>query len=149
LLLDEPTSGLDPLVQVSVLDLVREARAEGRTVVLSSHVLSEVQAVCDRVGLIRDGRLVVTKRIEDLLQEQLHRVTLRFDTLPPEGAFDRLGGTEISRHDQSVTIEIREDLNRILSEAVRYGVAEIETHQVSLEEIFMDYYGGGGGKAND
>ncbi len=143
LLLDEPTSGLDPLVQQTVLDLIRQTRADGRTVLMSSHVLSEVQEVCDRVGIIRDGSLAATERVEDLTHDQLHRVTIRFVHVPPEGAFDWDGAREVARRDQSVTIEIREDLNRVLSEAVRYGVVELETHQVSLEEVFMEYYGNG------
>lgn len=145
LLLDEPTSGLDPLVQQSVMELMREARAEGRTVLLSSHVLSEVQAVCDRVGIIRDGRLVATERVEDLIHGQIHRMTMRFERMPPEGMFDGDGSSEISRTDRLVTIEIREGLNQVLSESVGYGVLDVETHQVSLEDIFMQYYGKSGG----
>jgi ABC-2 type transport system ATP-binding protein len=145
LLLDEPTSGLDPLVQQSVLELVREARDEGRTVVLSSHVLSEVQVICDRVGIIRDGRLVATERVEDLMHSQLHRMTMRFAQMPPQGLFDRQGARELGRTDQSATIEITDDMNGVLSLAVQYGVQELETHQVSLEEVFMEYYGKGEG----
>ena len=66
LILDEPTGGLDPLIQRTVLDMVREAKADGRTVFFSSHILSEVQAVCDRVGIIRDGRMVAVQGVEDL-----------------------------------------------------------------------------------
>jgi len=145
LILDEPTSGLDPLIQERVHDLVRRARTDGRTVLLSSHILSEVQEVCDRVGIIRDGRLVATERVEDLLESHLHRVTIRFERTPPPGMFDRDATREIARRDQTVTLEIREGLNRVLADAVQYGVLEIETHQVSLEEVFMEYYGQGGG----
>lgn len=149
LILDEPTAGLDPLVQQSVLDLVRQTRADGRTVLMSSHALPEVQAVCDRVGIIREGRLVATERVEELTHGQLHRLTLRFDRLPPDGSFAQLGAREISRHDQVVTLEIRENLNQVLVEAARYGVLDLETHQVSLEEVFMEYYGKGGGPNRD
>ncbi|MFN2251776.1 MAG: ABC transporter ATP-binding protein [Anaerolineae bacterium] len=149
LLLDEPTSGLDPLVQQSVLDLVRQARDEGRTVFLSSHVLSEVQAVCDRVGIIRDGRLAATESVEDLVHGQIHRITMRFEQMPPVGLFDQDGLSEISRGDQHVTVEVTEGLNRMLLQAARYGVSDIETHQVSLEDVFMRYYGRSGGAASD
>jgi ABC-2 type transport system ATP-binding protein len=145
LLLDEPTSGLDPLVQQTVLDLMRQARAEDRTVLLSSHVLSEVQEVCDRVGIIRAGRLVATERVEDLVHSQLHRITIRFDRSPPVGFFDRDGTREVSRAEQTVIVEVREGLNALLTDAVTYGIREIETHQVSLEEVFMEYYGRGEG----
>jgi ABC-2 type transport system ATP-binding protein len=147
LVLDEPTSGLDPLVQETVHDLMREARAEGRTVLLSSHVLSEVQEVCDRVGIVRDGRMVATQRVEDLIRSQLHRISIRFDRLPPPGFFDRDGTRELRRAEQTVTVEVRDDLNALLASAVEYGVREIETHQVSLEEVFMEYYERGQGQA--
>ena len=88
LILDEPTGGLDPLVQQTVLEMVREAKADGRTVFFSSHILSEVQAVCDRVGIIRDGQLVATQRVEDLFAQRMNRMSLIFDRLPPVGTFD-------------------------------------------------------------
>ena len=78
LILDEPTSGLDPLVQQSFYALVREAKAEGRTVFLSSHILSEVERTCDRVAIIRDGRLVKVDRVEALRDLAHHQVELRF-----------------------------------------------------------------------
>jgi ABC-2 type transport system ATP-binding protein len=100
-----------------------------------------VQAVCDRVGIIRHGRLAATENVDDLIHGQFHRLTMRFDHMPPDGLFDRDGTREISRHEQLVTVEVREDLNHFLSQAVEYGVLEIETHQVSLEEVFLEYYG--------
>jgi ABC-2 type transport system ATP-binding protein len=145
LLLDEPTSGLDPLVQHSVLELMREARREGRTVVMSSHVLSEVQEVCDRVGIIRDGRLVATERVEDLVRSRLHRMTMRFAQAPPAGTFDSDGSREIARSQQTVTVEVRKDLAGVLALAAQHGVQDLETLQVSLEEVFLEYYGGARG----
>lgn len=141
LLLDEPTSGLDPLIQQIVLDLMRQARTEGRTVLLSSHVLSEVQEVCDSVGIIREGRLVATERVENLVRSRLHRIAIRFDRSPPVGFFDRDGTREVGRVEQTVTLEVREGLNTVLADAVAYGIRDIETQQVSLEEVFMEYYG--------
>ena len=143
LILDEPTSGLDPLVQSSVLDLVREARDEGRTVFFSSHIISEVQAVCDRVGIIREGRLVATESVETLTHQQFRRLTITFAGPPPE--FDHAGVTEIARSDRSVTLEIRENLNAVLERAASAGVTDIETIPVSLEEVFRAYYGGNQG----
>lgn len=141
LILDEPTSGLDPLVQQTVLELVREAKADGRTVFFSSHILSEVQEVCDRVGIIRDGELVATERVETLTRQQFKRLRLSFGTLPPADAFALEGVTETARDEQSVTLEIRENLNGVLSTAVTYNVLDIDTIPVTLEEIFLTYYG--------
>jgi ABC-2 type transport system ATP-binding protein len=141
LVLDEPTGGLDPLVQQTVLDMVREARNEGRTIFFSSHILSEAQAVCDRVGIIRAGRLVATERVEDLMHQQFRRLRITFAAMPPAGAFDREGVTETERDENSVTLEVRTDLDQVMQTAVPFGIADIETFSVSLEEIFLAYYG--------
>ncbi len=145
LILDEPTSGLDPLVQQTVLDMIRAAREEGTTVFFSSHNLPEVQAVCDRVGIIREGRLVATERIEDLISRQFKRLRLAFVTPPPADAFNQAGVREIERDGQTVLLEIRENLNEVLATAVTYHVTDIETETVSLEEVFLAYYGKGNG----
>jgi ABC-2 type transport system ATP-binding protein len=148
LILDEPTSGLDPLVQRIVLDLVREAKAEGRTVFFSSHILSEVQQVCDRVGIIREGRLVASERVEDLFAQRFNRLSLIFDRLPPEGTFDFDGVIELERSEQSILLEVRENLPQVLAAAAKHQVMDIETHNISLEEIYLAYYGKGNGDNN-
>jgi ABC-2 type transport system ATP-binding protein len=141
LILDEPTTGLDPLVQQTVMDLLREANQAGATVFFSSHILPEVQAVCDRVGIIREGQLVATERVEDLMTQHLKRVRLSFATEPPADAFRRDGVEITARDGQSLTLEIRQDLDQVMEEAASYGITDIETIHVSLEEIFLAYYG--------
>jgi ABC-2 type transport system ATP-binding protein len=141
LILDEPTSGLDPLVQQSVLEMVREAKADGRTVFFSSHILSEVQAVCDRVGIIREGQLVATQRIEDLVRQQFARVRLDLATMPAADAFALDGVTEIARDEHGVLLEIRDNLNAVMATAVTCHITGIKTESVSLEDIFLAYYG--------
>jgi len=143
LLLDEPTEGLDPPVRQQVLALVREARAEGRTVFFSSHNLSEAQAVCDRVGMVRGGRLIATERVEDLVRGQLHRLRLRFEHLPPPGVLEAVGAREVGRTDQDVMVEVRGTLNHLLARAVEYGVLDLEDHPFTLEDVFLAYYGVG------
>ena len=145
LILDEPTGGLDPLVQQTVMDMVREVKADGRTVFFSSHILSEVQAVCDRVGIIRDGQLVATQRVEELFAARLNRLTLIFSELPPVGTFNIDGVTVLDQTGQSIILEVRENLPKVLAAAAQYNILDIETHNVSLEEIFLDYYGKGNG----
>ena len=140
LILDEPTGGLDPLVQKTVLEMVREAKSEGRTVFFSSHILSEVQAVCDRVGIIRDGQLVATQRVEDLFAKRINRISLIFGGLPPLGAFNFPGVKELERGQQSLTLEVLENLPAVLRTAAEHDVQDIETHNISLEEIFLAYY---------
>jgi ABC-2 type transport system ATP-binding protein len=148
LILDEPTGGLDPLVQRTVLDMVREAKADGRTVFFSSHILSEVQDVCDRVGIIREGQLVATESVEDLFAQRMNRMSLIFDGVPPVGTFDFNGVTELERGEQSIVLEVRENLPQVLAAAAQYKVMDIETHNISLEEIFLAYYGKGNGGNN-
>lgn len=141
LVLDEPTSGLDPLVQQTVLGLVREARTDGRTVFFSSHNLPEVQAVCDRVGIIRQGRLVTTERVETLVRQQFKRLHLTLREAPPPDAFDFEGVTVTGRDGRLVRLEIRQNLDRVFEAAVPCGVVDVETLPVTLEEIFLAYYG--------
>lgn len=148
LILDEPTTGLDPLVQQTVMELVREANQGGATVFFSSHILPEVQAVCDRVGIIRDGKLIATERVEDLMKQHFKRVRLSFSTLPPEDTFEMDGVTILNRDENQFTLEIHQDLGKVMGTAVPYGIIDIETIPISLEEIFLAYYGRGNGGKN-
>jgi ABC-2 type transport system ATP-binding protein len=141
LILDEPTTGLDPLIQQIVLDLVREAKREGRTVFFSSHILSEVQAVCDRVGIIRQGQLAATERVENLTRRQFHRLRLVFEQAPAPGAFELEGVVETWISPHEVILEIRSNLNEVLNRAVSYQVLDLENIPVTLEEVFLTYYG--------
>jgi len=144
LILDEPTIGLDPLVQRTVHDLLREARAEGRTVFLSSHNLPEVQAVCDRVGLIRSGHMIAIERIDVLTARRVTRLSLTLNVEPEDGTFDLEGVRVQSRDGRRVSLEVRDNLQAVLDRAVALGVAHLETHPVTLEEVFMAYYGANG-----
>jgi ABC-2 type transport system ATP-binding protein len=140
LILDEPTTGLDPLIQQVVMELVLEAKGEGRTVFFSSHILPEVQAVCDRVGIIREGQLIKTERVETLTRQQFKRLHLTLRNAPPPDAFDLPGVTETGREDGVVMLEIRQDLDQVMAKAAGYGILDIETLPVTLEEIFLAFY---------
>jgi ABC-2 type transport system ATP-binding protein len=148
LILDEPTSGLDPLVQQTVLEMVREARADGRTVFFSSHILSEVQEVCDRVGILRQGQLVAAQRVSNLVVQRFHRLRMHFDNEPPAGTFDREGVIEVARDERGILLEIRENLPQVMETAAQFGITDLETQNVSLEDIFLAYYGKGNGGNN-
>lgn len=140
LILDEPTSGLDPLVQQTVMELVQEVKADGRTVFFSSHILPEVQAVCDRVGIIRDGQLIKIDTVESLTKQQFKRLHLSFQNLPPTDAFAIAGVKETGRDGQTVMLEIRGGLPNLMEIAAPYGIVDIETPHVTLEEIFLAFY---------
>ncbi len=141
LILDEPTGGLDPLVQLTVMELVREVKADGRTVFFSSHILPEVQAACDRVGIIRDGLLIKTEQVEALTKQQFKRLHLTFRELPPANAFVLDGVEETGREGNTVKFVIRKEMPALMQAAARYGIEDIAAPGVTLEEIFLAFYG--------
>ena len=142
LLLDEPTSGLDPLVQQSVLEMVAEARQAGATVFFSSHILSEVQAIAGRVGIIRQGSLVEVANTEDLLQRSLRRLRLRFaSTVDPAGLLAIPGVTLVAQSAPNILhLEVAGEMDALVKALGNYPVQDLETERPSLEEIFLAYY---------
>jgi len=141
LVLDEPTSGLDPLMQREFLAMVREAREQGRTVFLSSHVLSEVEAVADTVGMLLAGRLVVVESVHGLKRRALHRMDLTFEHTPPLAALQAATGVrEASTHGQTVHLVVEGSTADLLQAAAPHRVAQVVTHEPDLEEIFLDFY---------
>jgi ABC-2 type transport system ATP-binding protein len=147
LVLDEPTSGLDPLVQQQVHDLLREHVDGGGTVLLSSHVLSEVQRIADRVGIIRSGRLVAVERLDDLRAKSLHSVSVRFDEPVDAEPFRRLGGVrDVTVKGTVLTLGATQSaLDAVVKQAARHTVLDLSCEEASLEEMFLAYYGPGGG----
>ena len=138
---DEPTSGLDPLVQQVVYELVAEATADGRTVFVSSHVLSEVQHIAHRVALIRDGRLELVDDVESLRQRALTRVAVTFAESPPPGAFDRLPGVrEVGRNGEVVRLTLEGSADPLVKALARYDVRAIDSHEADLEDVFLELY---------
>ncbi len=142
LLLDEPTSGLDPLVQRTVQSEVRRAAREGRTVLLSSHVLSEVGVVADLVGLIREGRLIDIESVAQLQGHAAHLVEVRFRGPTDVQTFISLPGVLSHRvDDRSLHLEVAGDLNPIVALLARYDLEDLSIREPTLEELFMRFYG--------
>jgi len=143
LILDEPTSGLDPLNQQEFYALLKEARDDGATVFLSSHVLSEVQRVCDRVGIIRDGRLVQLAHLDELRGIQVHRVEMTFadEDEVPEAAIRAAEGVEDMRvAGQVVTCTVRGSIDPLLTATRDSTVVELVSTEPSLEEVFLSHF---------
>lgn len=143
LILDEPTSGLDPINQQEFNRLVAEAKAAGSTVFLSSHVLSEVEHTCDRVAIIREGRLVRLGGIAELKDIKRHTVTVTFASPVPAAAFEQVAGVQaVEALDGGLTLRIAAtgELDGVVKAAARYSVVTFATHEPSLEEIFLRYY---------
>ena len=148
LVLDEPTSGLDPLVQRQFYALAREAREEGRTVFLSSHVLSEVERIADRVGIIRDGRLVVVESLEALKAKALRRVEIHFAGAVPREEFAALPNVgDVAVDDGVLSCTIVGSVDPLIKAAARHEVTNLLTHEADLEELFLRYYEGVGDAA--
>ena len=141
LVLDEPTAGLDPLAQREFLTLVREARDEGRTVFLSSHVLSEVEAVAERVAILRQGQLLVVESVDKLKARALRRMELTFEAEPPIAHLRTVPGVREAVADGStVHLVIEGSVADLLEAAAPHRVARVVTHEPDLEEIFVTYY---------
>jgi ABC-2 type transport system ATP-binding protein len=148
LMLDEPTSGLDPLVQQTFFEIIREAKAEGRTVFLSSHILSEVERTCDRVAIIRDGRLVKVDRVEALRDLAHHQVELRFAGDVPVAAFSGLPGVgDVVAEDHVLRMRVSGSIAPVVREAARYELLDFVSREPSLEETFLAEYGRTAGQA--
>jgi ABC-2 type transport system ATP-binding protein len=143
LILDEPTGGLDPLNQQEFYRLLRDTRDNGATVFLSSHILSEVEHVCDRVGIIRAGRLVKVAELDEIHRIRLHRLELEFapDTSIPEAAIRSAAGVEdVSVGDHKVTCTVRGAVDPLLKALQDATVTNMVSREPSLEEIFLAYY---------
>ena len=142
LIMDEPSTGLDPLVQREFQSMMREAVSGGSTVFLSSHTLSEVQRVADRVGIIREGRLVVVETVADLRSKAIRRVELRFDTAVDSAVFESFpGARDVTVENHHVAMSFDGKMESLLELATsRYTLEDITTQEADLEEIFLAYY---------
>ena len=139
LFLDEPTAGLDPLMQRKFFNLIREENARGVTVFFSSHILGEVQRLCNRVGIIREGRIVEISDIRTLQQNNYKKVRLTAEGLTP-ASFELPGVTNLQADDSTVHFFFKGDINAVLQKIRGVRVTDVTIEEPTLEEIFMHYY---------
>jgi ABC-2 type transport system ATP-binding protein len=141
LVLDEPTSGLDPLVQQTVHELLFEARRDGRTVFLSSHILSDVERVADRVGVLRRGRLAAVENVDALKHKALRHVTARFAGPIAVDAFNRVPGvTDAVVRAQDLQLNLTGPIDGLVKALARFEVLDLQVGEPDLEEIFLTFY---------
>ena len=143
IILDEPTNALDPLVQREVLQILREVREQGSTVFFSSHNLPEVERIGDRVGMIRNGKLIAVKRIEDVVSQRLTVLHVRFEEPLALDAFLGLDGVkEKFRNDEGreIHLEVSGEVDAVVKAIAQHRVLAIESGQPSLEEEFLTLY---------
>jgi ABC-2 type transport system ATP-binding protein len=143
LVLDEPTSGLDPLVQETFYELVAEVTERGATVFLSSHVLSEVQHMADRVGLIREGRLDLVDSVENLRSRAFTHVEATLAEPPPPGAFTGVAGVErVDQDGDVVRFALEGEIDALLKALARFHVKALDVREADLEDVFLARYRG-------
>jgi ABC-2 type transport system ATP-binding protein len=148
LILDEPTAGLDPFIQLEFEHLCEEARSEGRTVFISSHQLPEVEHLCDRVGIIREGRLLAVEAISTLKERALRKLEIDFGGPVKPEAFANLPGVrDLTINGRLLTCTVMGSVDALVKAASRFEVVNLRSIETSLEEIFMAYYGAGDGAA--
>ena len=145
LILDEPTSGLDPLHQQEFYRLVRDAQARGATVFVSSHVLSEVEHICDRVAIVREGHLATVGRLDQLAGMRAHRVRVEFAEAPPVERLRGLGTFEdLAVDGRHVSGLYRGEFDQLLRALADSRVVAFESREPTLEEVFLSFYRAGG-----
>lgn len=142
IIMDEPSTGLDPLVQQEFQDMMREVAADGRSVFLSSHTLSEVQRAADRVGIIREGRLIDVEGVHDLRSKAIRRVELVFDAPVTAQEFEAVAGVRDAQlRGNSITVSFDGAMEELLAVATsRHHLVDIDSEEADLEEIFLAYY---------
>ncbi len=147
LILDEPTNGLDPINQQEFGKMVKEVRDEGRTIFLSSHILNEVEQMCNRVGIIREGRLVRVGGIAELKDIKRYEVTITFANATPAEVFKTVEGVEqveTVADGHTLRLAVSGELDGVIKAAAQYPVVTLTSHEPSLEDIFLRYYQGDG-----
>ncbi|HEY4634411.1 MAG TPA: ABC transporter ATP-binding protein [Candidatus Limnocylindrales bacterium] len=148
LIMDEPTSGLDPLMQREFLTMVSEVRAAGRTIFLSSHNLPEVERACDRVGIIREGRLVDVSTVSDLQASHWRSVNLVLNGPPPPDLFDLPNVEVVSAAARDVHLMVQGDVNPLLRRIATIDVGDVSISTLEIEDVFLRLYEGDGTSAD-
>ncbi|MGZ4202344.1 MAG: ATP-binding cassette domain-containing protein, partial [Thermoleophilaceae bacterium] len=145
LILDEPTSGLDPLMEVAFRQTVQEAKERGQTLFLSSHILSEVEALCDRVGILREGRLVDQGTLAELRHLSAQTVEVTFEGPAPR--LDGLPGVQVAQAGpNALRFEVSGSVGPLVAALAQHPVVALTSREPSLEEIFLHHYDSSDGR---
>lgn len=142
LILDEPTSGLDPLMQNEFVNLILEEKKKGKTILMSSHMFEEVEKTCDRVGIIKDGRMVSIDDVSTLQKSKQNIYVVTFKDSQDALKFSKENFNLRSIKDKTVEVVIKNEINELISCLDNYDLDSLDVAHQSLEEIFMQFYGG-------
>lgn len=140
IILDEPTGGLDPLMQKNFFDLLREENKKGATIFFSSHILSEVQKLCDRVAIIKEGQLVKIESMDTLSKNNYKRFHLSLKHKVDKNIFDISGVNNLQVTDSQVSFLFKGDINMVIRKIAGIDLDDLLVDEPDLEEIFMHYY---------
>ena len=141
LILDEPTRGLDPIWQAEIYDILNDFKKQGGAVFMSSHNLSEVQKICDRVGIIKDGKLVASETMDTLRKIHTHQITVQFQNKIDLNVFSKIKNAEIVKTtDKTLLANVTGDLNSFITEISKHKVHDLEVTHISVEETFLRHY---------
>ena len=140
LILDEPTNALDPLMQQTVYKLIKEASENGTTIFMSSHNLAEVERVCDRVSIIKKGKMITTESIDSLKDKRVYSVRITFKNKPTEEIFKEIETEGLESIQHGFKFTIKGDINPTLSILNNQEIDDLEVNRASLEDIFLEYY---------
>jgi ABC-2 type transport system ATP-binding protein len=141
-IMDEPTSGLDPLIQQNFMDLVREEADSGTTIFISSHILSEIEKTCNRVAIIKEGRIATEERVEDLRKKSGSIMRVKFVDAVDASRFSLDGVSKLVKLNGYYQMTVTRNIEGVLGEIAKHRVADISISQMTLEDIFMHYYEG-------
>jgi ABC-2 type transport system ATP-binding protein len=143
LILDEPTSGLDPLVQAEFNNIIKEQVAKGKTAFISSHILSEVQSICDRVGFIREGKLIKVQSVDSLINEAYRKVRVSFKKAPALAEVKALKGVmDAAATKDTITFSYHGEAKPLIKWLAGQDVTDVVIDEAHLEDVFMEYYEG-------
>ena len=140
LVMDEPTVGLDPLLQNTIYGLLNDLKKKGTTIFVSSHNLPEVEKICDRVGIIKLGKMIEVETLKELGKKRMHKIELRLNDKFTVDDFKFDGVTSIEEIPSGLLMTVEGDLNPILQKISKYKIADIEISHANLEEIFLKFY---------
>ncbi len=138
IILDEPTSGLDPLMQKRFFDLIKKENENGATVLFSSHILTEVQKICDRVAIIKDGKILQVQKVHEIFEDSYKQIT--FASTDDITQINLEGVTNFKNQDNNISFVFKGDINKLLSQLTQYNISNIDIQDPDLEDIFMHFY---------
>ncbi len=140
IILDEPTSGLDPLMQEIFFEILKEENQKGVTILFSSHILSEVQKMCDRIAILKEGKVISLQSIHELRSNTYKRIQLRTQEPVPKQAFTLEGISEFKQQEEEISFMYKGNVNQLINSFSTMEIVDIFIEEPSLEEIFMHYY---------